>query len=83
MLPAPFSWSLSSFSVLFGPVRAFLNRLLAVLPVSESRPLHRVQRAAKTAAGPSRSGLGYGANGNGVHDAKRKGRPFHFIVKTN
>jgi hypothetical protein len=67
---------------LFGPVRAFLNRLLAVLPRIGEQAAYTVSNApAKTATGAnSLNGQFQGANGNGSHNPAEEGtRPFRFI----
>jgi len=68
---------------LFGPVRAFLNRLLAVLPRIGEQAAYTVSNApAKPAAASAAMGgaYAYGSNGNG-HDSGEEGttRPFRFI----
>jgi len=68
---------------LFGPMRAFLNRLLAVLPRVGEQAAYTVSNApAKAApAGPTANGaFPYGINGNGPHNDEEEGaRPFRFI----
>jgi len=68
---------------LFGPMRAFLNRLLAVLPRVGEQAAYTVSNApSKTAAGatPGTGPFPYGVNGNGSPDVEAEGaRPFHFI----
>jgi hypothetical protein len=67
---------------LFGPMRAFLNRLLAVLPRVGEQAAYTVSNApAKAAAGPTANGANpYGMNGGGPHNEEEEGaRPFRFI----
>jgi hypothetical protein len=65
---------------LFGPMRAFLNRLLAVLPRVGEQAAYTVSNAPKNAAAASTNGTGPYMNGNGFHDPKEEGtRPFHFV----
>jgi len=66
---------------LFGPMRGFLNRLLAVLPRVGEQAAYTVSNApAKTPAGTNGNGSPYGINGNGSHDEEDEGvRPFHFV----
>ncbi len=68
---------------LFGPVRAFLNRLVAVLPRIGEQAAYTVSNApVKAAAGGIAAGgsRASGTNGNGPHDSAEEGvRPFRFI----
>lgn len=69
---------------LFGPVRAFLNRLLAVLPRIGEQAAYTVTNAPAKAAVAGTGGAGpyaYNTNGNGHHesDAEAGTRPFRFI----
>jgi len=67
---------------LFGPVRAFLNRLLAVLPRIGEQAAYTVSNApAKAVPGASMNGNGaYGRDANGSHGSADEGaRPFRFI----
>ncbi len=68
---------------LFGPMRAFLNRLLTVLPRVGEQAAYTVSNApAKTAANgtTAANSFGYGMNGNGPHHPEEEGaRPFRFI----
>ena len=68
---------------LFGPVRAFLNRLLAVLPRIGEQAAYTVSNApAKAAAAGTPGSVSYssGSNGNGSHNPAEEGtRPFRFI----
>ncbi len=66
---------------LFGPMRAFLNRLLAVLPRVGEQAAYTVSNAPnKKDATVTNGNNAYGMNGNGVHDEKEEGaRPFRFI----
>jgi len=68
---------------LFGPVRAFLNRLLAVLPRIGEQAAYTVSNApAKAAVGGSAvvGSVAYGGNGNGRGNGEEEStRPFRFI----
>ncbi len=67
---------------LFGPMRAFLNRLLAVLPRVGEQAAYTVSNAPnKNGANGNGNGMyPLGSNGNGSHDDEESGtRPFHFI----
>ncbi len=68
---------------LFGPMRAFLNRLLAVLPRVGEQAAYTVSNApSKTNAAAAANGGMYplGNNGNGSLDPEEAGaRPFRFI----
>lgn len=67
---------------LFGPMRAFLNRLLAVLPRVGEQAAYTVSNAPKNAAQAALANghPPFGANGNGAHHEKDEGaRPFRFI----
>ena len=71
---------------LFGPVRAFLNRLLAVLPRIGEQAAYTVSNAPAKAAAPGTIGNGSNGNGNGYsngngsHGVAEEGtRPFRFI----
>ncbi len=69
---------------LFGPMRAFLNRLLAVLPRVGEQAAYTVSNAPTKAAAAGTTANGafpYGMNGNGSpHDEEKEGaRPFRFI----
>jgi len=84
VLLGAFSMAFSLFvAFLFGPVRAFLNRLLAVLPRIGEQAAYTVSNApAKAAAGSATmvSSFGYGAGGNGNGPgAEEDTRPFRFI----
>jgi len=68
---------------LFGPVRAFLNRLLAVLPRIGEQAAYTVSNAPAKPAGAvqvnGNGSNGFG-NGNGSHSPAEEGtRPFRFI----
>jgi hypothetical protein len=84
MLLGAFSMAFMLFvAFLFGPVRAFLNRLLAVLPRIGEQAAYTVSNApAKTAAGGAATvgSFAYGANGNGHGPgAEEETRPFRFV----
>jgi len=69
---------------LFGPVRAFLNRLLAVLPRIGEQAAYTVSNAPSKPASPGSSSGGgtymYGSNGNGHSSGEEEStRPFRFI----
>jgi len=67
---------------LFGPMRAFLDRLLTVLPRVGEQAAYTVSNAPTKAAagGPAtHGGYSYGMNGNGSHNPEEGTRPFHFI----
>src|SRR5262249_54263006 len=66
---------------LFGPVRAFLNRLLAVLPRVGEQAAYTVSNAPVKAAPTSTvNGMPvYASNGNSLHPEDETTRPFRFI----
>jgi len=67
---------------LFGPVRAFLNRLLAVLPRIGEQAAYTVSNAPAKAGAAGGNGNGtftYNGNGNGGHAEEEGTRPFRFI----
>jgi hypothetical protein len=84
LLLGAFSMGLVLFvAFLFGPVRAFLDRLLAVLPRIGEQAAYTVSNApSKTSVvgGPVAGSMAYGSNGNGSHGPGEEGtRPFRFI----
>jgi hypothetical protein len=88
---APMMMFLGAFSMafilfvafLFGPVRAFLNRLLAVLPRIGEQAAYTVSNApakASTANASVGGAMTYGGNGNGYGPSEEDStRPFRFI----
>ena len=83
LLVGAFSMAFILFvAFLFGPVRAFLNRLLAVLPRIGEQAAYTVSNAPAKAppAGAAGGSYAYGSNGNGHGSSEEdSARPFRFI----